>query len=424
MLRHILPVALLASVGCTPHAVEITSGSFLSMTSLNTSALFVAGKVDMDDFEDTWWVDCRPGVDPVDGAKDYQDLCGEDGVAVDRGDGAGSVSHESWINRDAFHVARETLDPWRAEAIMTSEGDLELTFHHRLPGDDFRFTVVIDPKFAPRTCQESDDGSLAYQPIDGDWVANWSRAMTEGPYNGALSNYTGNGTDGSLYFLNSGSYQFDPIDSKTTWTLSPQMEAGYARGRFSDEEFFVQRPRYAAPSAYIENFGDNGPPEVLMYWVSLDPEEYGGDNFENLVRDATPFKNMMGGVEADAIETQQEVAAIFPSGITPDNYTPIVPSNAWRKPDGWVSGLDGFGELNYSWIRLDQKPEDVGVGNPVSGEFSMWMYGSASQSHIFIQGEFDAPKVKKDRWVTPNVHEDKLIENNTTLCGETWGDGE
>jgi hypothetical protein len=423
--RHALLGTLLGSVvalagACAPQNASIGEGSFVGFLSVNTSAVFVNDDLRIEDFDENWVIDCRAlpeGQERLEGAIDN---CAEGGgVRVPRQQGAEVVLHEAWIDRDAYVVVREELDPWRGEAVMTSEGDLQLTFHHRLPGGDFRWSTVIDPNFQPVECLPQDDGQLAFTAIDGDWVQQWSAAMTTPNYEGGDVVWPGRSDEGFVIPLNAVSYQFNPGQTEQTWSLPPTMEAGYARARFGPEEIFNQSSRYGLPSAYLAFDLDDreGPPRDRIWYAEL---PVGAT--EDELRDNRAFQNLMRTAEATAFQTQEELAAF---GVpNPERFRPFIPSNAWRSPDGTTGGFDGWAEMHYSWIRIDQPREDVRVGADISGEFVAWFFGSNSQSRFMVEGTFEVSNVKKDRWTVPNVQQERLEESNTNLCGRQFGETE
>ena len=88
------------------------------------------------------------------------------------GYGAPRFIHEAWVHRDSFQSVGEKMAPWRGEGIITTEGDLQVTFHHTLPGGaDFRFAFVVDPNFQPTECV-GDSGNVSLENLDGDWLEN------------------------------------------------------------------------------------------------------------------------------------------------------------------------------------------------------------------------------------------------------------
>lgn len=427
MLPRSLSLLLLGLGACAPQNAEIVQGSYTAFLSLNTSAVFVDQSIRLEDIDRVWGWDCRSLPDEELRLNDPRypliSNCREGGgVEVFDGVASRPLRHESWANRDAFVAVREELQPWRGEAVMTSEGDLNLTFHQALPGGDFRFAIAVDPNFAPRSCEEV-EGGVAYEPIDGDWLANWSRAVDEPNWDGGDAEvhwpeaYRPPGGRGTVFFLNSFSYQFNPEERTRTWSIPPTMRAGYARARWGPEELFAVSTRYGLPSAYLAfDEAEQGPPLSSLFYTPLDPERFAGDDYEARIREFGPYINMMQTVQRTSNEIQEELTALY--GENPDEHRPVVPSNAWRKPDGIPSGLDGWGELNYSWIRFDQDPSEIQVGGSLTGNFHARFYGANSQSHFFVQGYFSIDRIKKDRWVTRDVNRDKLEENGTTLCGE------
>lgn len=436
MLARILPLLILATAGCAPQNAEISSGSYTAFLSVNTSPVFVENTLRLEEVDNLWGFDCR-GADeelrytsetgfPLPRNEEIVpiiDNCNEDGSEVEVGSG-GSIRHENWANRDAFVVAHEELEPWRGEAVMTSENDLNITFHHALPGGDFRFAFAVDPNFAPRVCVER-DGEVAFQPVDGDWLANWSRAVNEPNHNGGDAEvhfpeaFRPEGPPGTLFLLNANAYQFDPSDRTRIWSLPPTMRAGYSRARWGGEELFFTPTRYALPAAY-QNFDENetGPPESALFYVDLDPDQFGGEDYENEIRSYGPFIGMMRGVERVSNEMGEELTALYDPSVEVPEHRPVVPSNAWRKPDGYAAGLQGWGQISSSWVRFDQAPSEMEVGASLSGNFHLRFFGANSQSQVLVQGRFEISRVKKDRWVTKNVNENKLEENETMLCGE------
>lgn len=425
-LRTTLVFATLGAAGaCAPQNATLTEGAYTAMLSRNTSSVFVGDQVQVDEIAATGTVnvvDCLSYENESQRTEGALPICNDGlGILVPRSNGGTALKHETWLDRDVFSVASEPLDAWRGEAVMTSEGDLQLAFHHRLPGNDFRFVMVLDPNFQPVRCQEDESGALSLDPIDGDWVGGWSRALNEANYEGGDVEFPGGSHEGTLFALNSQSLQYNPTaDARESWVLPPTMEAGFATARWGPEEMALIASRYADPAYYLSETDDG--PGSKAFFVDLDDEEYAGDNFEADIRSNDDFIDMMKHVERVADETVEELAVI---GVPdPELHKPVVPSNAWRRPDGTIAGFDGWGELHYNWVRLDQTREEIAVGADLSGEFALWFYGSDSQSHLIVRGSFEVDGVKKDRWTTRNVQQEKLEENNTNLCGTQYGDGE
>ena len=115
------------------------------------------------------------------------------------------------------------LEPWRTEAMLNGEGDVQLTTHHRLGnGEDFRFTFSIKPNFAPIECLSDDDGNAYVAYVDGSsWLEKWSE--DEDGYD--------------IYYLNAGGAQQNPADEDVYWFATSDWTAGYAHAKFAAEEF-------------------------------------------------------------------------------------------------------------------------------------------------------------------------------------------
>ncbi len=82
-------------------------------------------------------------------------------------------SYFSWLDSDVYVVSQGSLNnPWRTEAILTAEGDLQVTVHQDLgDGYDFRFAFVVDPDFHPSVCIQEGQTCYSGQDDDGDgWV--------------------------------------------------------------------------------------------------------------------------------------------------------------------------------------------------------------------------------------------------------------
>jgi hypothetical protein len=417
-------VALLVLGACSPQNAELTSGSFTMFVSNNTSAVSVQDTIDFSKFENTWTIDCRSLETEDFRLEDRLDICngygdftgsrestdsGPDGVPNTDDDeyDYDSVVHEGWINLDGFKVAHEALEPWRGEAIMTSEGDLQFTFHHRLNGgNDMRFAMVVDPKFTPRTCEQDGEG-VKWEPIDGDWVSQWSEQL-------GSDSFPGSGSSGTLFALNSGAYQFNPTPTEDSepWYFPDEWSAGFAQARWGPEVMFMRTTRYGLPASYanFEQSEVNLNEETDLFFVNV-PEGTAGS-------ESSAYADEMARVQAVADETQAEMELMFPEGTTAPNFKPVAINNGWRVSDGRNAGLDGWGELHYNWIRVDQAADQLELGAEVSGEFQLVFKGVDSGSRLFVQGEFTVDKIKKDHWTVKELAPQKYAENETVLCGE------
>lgn len=385
-LRIALVVALAA--GCTPHTAEIGEGTFTAFLAASTSRNILEDQLDLDGFAEHWQIDCRD-LDDEDLLPDRLDVCGD----------VNDFDHEQWLTFDGFEVVQEPLDPWRGEAIVTSEGDLQLTFHQRLPGGkDFRFAFVVDPQFQPKECVLDENGESVSVDVDGgNWLENWSADVDSG----------------TLYYINAGSYQFNPSDLDDIWILPDEWLAGFAGTKFAQEDMYLRAVRYGAPAAYggYEVEGSGVGVRDLFYDGSL---QEGEDPTAS-----TSYQELIGEVETVRDEVAAELAVV---GV--EDLAPRVHTNEWRTVDGASAGLDAWVELHYNWVRFDQQPADLAVGNPATGEFHLWLDSADSQSKIFIRGTFNVDKIRKDKFTVQNLQEEKLEEYGTSLCGDSVAEAE
>jgi len=398
-------VAIIALAACSPQNAEITSGSYTMFVSKNTSTAIPQEKIDFGKFENSWNIDCRSLADEDTRLPDALDICHGFNDLVGTEDR--TVTHEGWINLDGFQVVHENLNPWRGEAVMTSEGDLHMVFHHRLNGgEDMRFAIAIDPKFRPQICEQTESG-VEWKDVDGDWIAKWSEHIGN-------EDFPGDGSSGTLIPLNSGAYQFNPnpTEDAEPWYFPDEWAAGYSQSRWGPEIMFMRTTRYGKPSAYssFEQDGTDLNEENDLFYVNI-AEGVDGDS-------VSEYQTMMDSVANIAVETQEEMDWFFDDAMEVPNYYPLVVSNGWRVSDGRNAGLDGWGELHYNWVRLDQDLADVGEGSPVSGEFRLVYKGVDSGSRLFIEGRFNVDKVKGDTWTVNELAPQKYEENETVLCGE------
>lgn len=384
MLRRLTPLLVLTSVACAPQNAEVTSGQFTAFLPIDSSLTLFKGDIDLDEAEDHWAIDCRRSIDEDERLDGALDICS--------GDPGWPPAHEGWLQRDAYEVISEQLDPWRGEAVMTAEGDFQVTFHHRLPGGpDFRFAWVVDPDFSPNRCVQSGD-EVELEPIDGaNWLDMWSNDL-EG--------------NGRLYYLNSGAYQFNPSDTSDLWTLPEEWRAGYSSSRFGAEDMAARRVRYGLPSVYASY--------ELTEAVEPNPEEL---FYVGMPAGADPTSHPGFQAEIDRVFTVADEVATDLTTVGIEGFNPRVHTNEWRTPDGRASGLDGWVELHYSWVKIDPG-SNLEVGGNASGEFFIAYDAFESQTRVFVQGEFNTDRIKRDRWVTDNVVQAKLEENDTTLCGQ------
>ncbi len=396
-----LPVLLmLPAVACAPQNAKLTEGSVTAF--LATAGL--SARKNVLDFESSQWddyytVDCREFASAKNDKENEQlRLDGRLKICDGESD-LWPPAHEAWVTNDGFHVLTDSLDPWRGEAIITSEGDFQIGFHHRLPGGaDLRWSFTIDPVFQPRECVQNDDGTVQYEDIDGDWVENWSNDVESG----------------TLYYLNQGAYQFDPSLVPVTvnddpdydfWPLPDEWEAGTGDGKFAEDLFAHRAPYYAMPAAYGSYDPLIGTYDFLR-----------SDLFFCDVGDGDGcVDETLAELEFAKTGTEDEFAMLGLEG-----YEVRYHDNLWRESDGRREGLDDWMELHYSWVRFDEGSA-LEVGGSASGDFQIVYEAFDSHTHVFVKGSFDVPRIKKDVWTTKYLPDIKLAENETVLCGEDYG---
>lgn len=368
--------ALVALSACIPQNAEMTQGRYEALMALNTSQMIAQDAYDFEGADETWNVDCRELDDETDRLPNVpEDACRRNWANA----------QEAWVGFDAYMGAAQEMDPWRGEGIITSEGDFQVTFHQSLPGGtDLRFAFVVDPVFQPVRCTETAEGVSA-QPIDGDWLAGWS----------------GDVDSGTLYYLNSFAYQFDPDPADdddqvaTQWFFPQEWRAGFAHAVFGEETLVQRTPRYADPACYLAlETEDTYVCPYSRLWYT-EP----GDDHEDTVRQAER-------VQEDIAEEMTDIGF---------GVQTMVHDNAWRTPDEVAPGIDGWAELNYSWVRLDPDA-DLTPGGHASGDFHILFDGAASQTRVVVTGSFNVDRIKRDRWVTDDIQAAKREEYNTQLC--------
>jgi hypothetical protein len=449
------PLVLLALAACTPNNAVLTSGSYIAFEDDGTSLSLAKGKLDPTDYGQNFWnLDCREFASQEDedalriGCDDDDCDPDADPPPIDICGGAKwPPIHEEWAQQSGFRVVTEDLDPWRGEALITSEGDLQIAFHYKVPGGaDSRFVLAVDPDFAPTTCAPTptgfdlvsyDAGTLPSKdannngvPDDG-WIENWSTGTEAHPqglayieslppddiYRAAFDHFEPY-LDGKLYFLNSGGYQINPSETSDFWFVPDNWQAGAAQGRFVEENINSRGPRYGEP--YVYNYVDYlgttsttipGITENDLWYCYVAPDSDPEANQCLLDQEANAVST--------ALEIQEELGYMMsPTGKVADrkfDYAPITHTNFWRPSDGRASGFDGWSELHYSYIVFS-KDSDLSVGGRAEGAFSLVYDAGESTSRVFVKGSFVIEKIKRDHWVTDELESDKLIENGVSLC--------
>jgi hypothetical protein len=442
------PILLLA-MACAPNNAVLTSGEYVAFISADTSSSLLAGDVAFEDWpeKDRWNVDCRAFETLTKKEADALRLPDALDICDRRWPGAieDAPDHEEWIFQGPFHAVRGDLEPWRGEAVLTSEGDLQIGFHNRLPGGaDLRFAFVIDPDMMPTTCAQ-EDGEVVAEPIDGDWLANWAIELER--YIDPASFYEGKNTvetvessfahmqkyidaGGQLWPLNAGSYQVNPENPEENWFFPEEFSAGFAAGKFSEERFVARGARYGEPVVYNLLDADSALgatiPESALWYCDM---EQGVDPAEECQPCLSPGSGW--GTHCDVIdratvvenEIYEEFQRLQPDAANPIEtlqLRPIVLHNEWRVPDGRPPGLDGWVEMHYNYVVFDPKSNFKEDGN-VSGAFTLVFESENTKSRFFVKGEFEVEGIKNDRWTADDLRAIKLeespdVKNEDALC--------
>lgn len=408
MRRLLAPALPLALAACAPQNAEIIDGDFTAFIGA-TSITNQRAAVDYEGFDSYHKVDCRD-FETARNERENERLRLEDRLRICPGDAtqpdAFPPDHEIWLRRDGYHVVSSTLDPWRGEGVITSEGDFQVGFHQRLPGgEEFRVIFAVNPNFQPKTCVAGEDGDNELVDIDGDWVANWSEDL-------------GPDEQGSLYYLTASAFQFNPGGpTGLAWFFPNEWGAGNAVGKFGDDLFRKRSPRFADPSVYIERSTDDQAQITRGNLFHCDNTVLpaGEDPATNPC-----MTNLINRVENTADEILEEYQAVQVRGADdPGNlpsWRPRVHHNLWRPVTGRPSGLDAWVELHYSWVRFDEGSV-FEEGGSASGSFAIVFDAEDSQSRFFVRGNFNVKRWKNDIWVTDYLPTIKAEENGTTICG-------
>lgn len=386
-----------ALVGCTPHDAEVT-GSYASYFAAASSENIYRLEAKLVDFTNETTrdnykftpVDCRDLADEVErlpGAEDYETDCA-----------AGEADFYPWLTQYAYYLREEQFDPWRVEAVQTTEGDIQLTVHSNVSKiGDFRFGWVIDPDFQPTYCVDGETGAEE-QADQGEWLPNWSLAED----------------GGTLFHLNAGAYQVNPSNQGDYWYLGRTWEAGYGFARMADEDF------YGHAIDYVDN-------------ISVDSNGYPSPLYQPMYNGHWGSSNNYAGFLSDLTEavtfTEEHPSDLAALGKSTFPLEIKVEDNSWR-PDNDVADdpADGFANwvgLDSSWVHFDDSPDDLALrvpghqDKPLVGHFQIYLESASAASKVFVEGDFTIDHIRKDIWgYSPSLEQRKMDENNTPVCGE------
>ncbi len=174
---------VLLLVGCTPNDAEISNAGYTIWLAENSSATVSEGDLDL---SGATYMDCTgdqdsgmvEGVDyrcPAEAAGGTGGIGGIGGDTGDAGITLDQAGPNFWMDDDAYYLLEDDIvDPYRTEALITSEGDFQLTVHHDLgDGQDFRFAFVVAPQFQPSICIQEDQTCYNSEDDDGDGLVDY-----------------------------------------------------------------------------------------------------------------------------------------------------------------------------------------------------------------------------------------------------------
>lgn len=419
------PTLALLLAGCTPHDAEV-DGKWTVWLSANSSQTIEADAINLDGVSH---VDCAKAEDEIGyiGSSDDAPSC----------DDVAELTWQTWLQDDGFYTLQDDLVPWRTDALINGEGDFQLTIHQDLgKGEDFRFAFSIDPDFAPSDCISDESGNLELTYQDGaSWLEKWSE--DEGDY--------------TIYYLNAGAYQYNPQNTSSYWSFETSWLSGIGVAKFSEDDFYSYGVDYSWTDpnypvyVYCE---DSRSGSVLldecMEWDTIDDRvaelKDGGAKTSECPTSAASYNTRLlyySGwyspycEDGPAVQTPdvlrdsvaEEVlaqTATFSDEMTrvygADTFDLRVEDNSWREIDAADQGLDGWIDLQTSWVRV-KKGSDLTVGGAAEGDFQIYFYGAESNSHAVVHGTFKIDKIKEDKWAYDDLDAVKREENGTEYCG-------
>jgi hypothetical protein len=281
-----------------------------------------------------------------------------------------ATGRSSFLDQDGYYALKGTLEPWRTEAILTGEGELQLAFHQNIEGEDWQMIWTIDPDFKPETCVSTEDGEAESVPVHGlSWVEQWS--LDEDGYD--------------IYYINAGAFH-SPDRGSTLWYYPSDWVPGSAYAKFIGEEFLNVQPlvrnsiEEIDPELAYEDADGSGFPD--------EQEAFVDEELNRVNTDAAEWVELAGATQGDwVMEVKME-------------------DNIWRPLDTLQGGLDGWTERNYSWVRI-KSGSAIKEGGKVEGDFQITMSGLESNSQMVVRGEFTIAELRVDKWAYP-VLEDEL----------------
>ena len=284
-----------------------------------------------------------------------------------------ATGSSGFLAEDGYYALQGDLDAWRTEAIITGESELQISLHQRIAGEDWHFIWVIDPDHRPVRCDSTEQGGAQVVEIGGNtWVDEWS-ADEDGH---------------SIYYINAGAFH-TPDQGDTLWYFPRTWTAGFGYGKFIGEEFLSVTP-------------------VIQNTLSSVSEDL---DYPDLNSDGVPDEQA-ANIDLELVAAGLDRAEwVNNAGAYSDGweFDVKVEDNLWRPLDTSPSGLDGWTERNYSWVRIADG-SDITEGGKVSGDFQVVMSGLESNSRMVVRGEFKVEELRIDKWAYDNMEEEKRAE--------------
>jgi len=413
-MKALLPLLL---IGCAPQDAEVT-GSWFTWLAANSSGSVAEDAIkdietkatifecrrgwDANEGENGNWepgyIGPRQDDDPTDerfvgGDCDpddsectaVQDAMDEECEVID------ALEYYYFLQDDGYYGLSGQLEPWRTEAMLNGEGDVQLTTHHRLGnGEDFRFTFSIKPNFAPIECLSDDDGNAYVAYVDGSsWLEKWSE--DEDGYD--------------IYYLNAGGAQQNPADEDVYWFATSDWTAGYAHAKFAAEEFNSDPGYYQDGNRLLFDLGET-------QYSREDAEADGGQEaIQELLQPA--YDEMVANSDNWAAEIW-DVAGAKINGE--QGFFHKIETNDWREIDLSDSGYDGWIEMHPSWVRVKSGTK-FEKGATIEGDYQIYFIGSESGSQVMVSGTFKIEDLREDPWAYPVLEDEKREESGTAFCG-------
>lgn len=343
-----------------------------------------------------------------------------------------------WLDDRPYYLNHGDVTTWREEAVLTAEGDLQLTLHMDTPFGEVRFGWVVDPLFQPTECVDDGDSSKE-QALFGDEnvLENWAAGEEEGT---------------TLFYLNAGAAQINPNNTADAWYLEREWSAAAGFSRFGDEPAYMYGTDYAEydtlTGAYTPFFvytddeggvtdGYGSEPNPGRY-TELNCGEDGQDGCAQL-KDYPDFVESMvdnfnnGGPDEDGNQVEPAEDDLANFGKLPQDEFPFhvkIEDNSWRKTEIGQgenpSGLDNWVGVNPGWVRFQMAPEDFRaiepgtLDSPLKGDFQIYLISAESSGSVwFFEGSFEITTIERDTWgYSPELDVQKREENDTKTCGE------